>query len=165
MDHDVVTSQIRASLAMLRSTIESCPGPLWNRASDRNAFWMLAYHALYFAHLYLSPSEEAFVPFERRVEGHEGFGCTHLGDWSTLAPQDVYSKEDVLAYCDHVDALVSELVRSTPFGAPSGFHWLPFSRGEAHLYNLRHIQHHAGQLADRLRQMADVGSKWVHAVP
>ena len=164
MDHDIVTSQIRASLAMLRSTIENCPAPLWNRASDRNAFWTLAYHALYFAHLYLSPTEEAFVPFARQVKGHEGFGRTDLGDWSALTPQDVYSQEDVLAYCDHVDGLAAELVRSTPFDAPSGFRWLPFSRGEAHLYNLRHVQHHAGQLADRLRQGADVGTKWSFAV-
>ena len=31
MIEDVVTSQIRAALRMLRSTIESCPETLWNR--------------------------------------------------------------------------------------------------------------------------------------
>jgi len=56
---------------------------------------------------------------------------------------------------------VSELVHSTPFHAESGFHWLKLSKGEAPLYNLRHIQHHAGQLIERLRQEAGLGSKWV----
>ena len=125
---------------------------------------MLAYHTLYFAHLYLSPSEETFESFERDVAGREGFGRTDLGDWSELKPEDTCSKDGVLAYCDHIDGCVAELVQSAPFDGPSGFHWLPFSRGEAHLYNLRHIQHHAGQLAERLRQDADVGTKWAFAV-
>lgn len=125
---------------------------------------MLAYHTLYFAHLYLSPSEAAFEPFERAVEGRPGFGQTDLGDWSELEPGDVYAKSDVFAYCNHIDKRVSGLVQATPFDVPSGFHWLPFSRGEAHLYNLRHIQHHAGQLIERLRQTIDEGTGWVFAV-
>ena len=164
MDHDAVTGQVRAALRMLRSAIEACPDSLWNRASDHNAFWMLAYHALFFTHLYLSPSEAAFEPFEKEVEGHPGFGLSDLGDWTELGPEDVYTKSDVLAYCAHIDERVSGLVQATPFDAPSGFHWLPFSRGEAHLYNLRHIQHHAGQLIERLRQVADKGTAWVFAV-
>ena len=163
MDHDVVSSQIRAALKMLRSTIEACPDALWDREADHNAFWVLAYHTLYFAHLYLSSSEEAFVPFEREVSGRPGYGKTDLGDWTELQPGDTYAKEDVLAYCDHVDSLVAGLVQGTPFDAASGFHWLPFTRGEAHLYNLRHIQHHAGQLAERLRQVIDEGTKWAFA--
>ena len=122
---------------MLPSTIEACPDALWDREDDHNAFWVLAYHTLYFA------------PFEREVSGRPGYGKTDLGDWTELQLGDTYSKADVLAYCDLVDGLVVDLAGSAPFDAASGFHWLPFSRGEAHLYNLRHIQHHAGQLAER----------------
>lgn len=164
MNHDIVVAQLRAALAMLRSTIEACPEELWNRESDHNRFWALAYHTLYFAHLYLSSSEDAFVPWERKVKGKAGFGRTDLGDWTELTPADTYAKADVLAYCDHVDGLVHSLVASTPFDAPSGFSWLPSTRGEAHLDNLRHIQHHAGQLAERLRQAADAGTQWIFAV-
>lgn len=164
MDQDGITAQIRAALKMLRSAIEACPDPLWDRETDHNPFWALAYHTLYFAHLYLSPSEEAFEPFEREVEGHPGFGRIDLGDWSKLQAEDVYAKRDLLAYCDYVDKRVLTLVRSAPFDAPSGFHWLSFTRGEAHLYNLRHIQHHAGQLIERVRQATDEGTSWVHAI-
>jgi hypothetical protein len=164
MDHDAVAAQIRAALKMLRLAIEACPDSLWNRASDHNPFWVLAHHALYFAHLYLSPSENAFEAFERNVEGRPGFGRTDLGDWIELISGDVYSRDDVLAYCDHIDQKVSGLVGATPFDEPSGFHWLPLSRGEAHLYNLRHIQHRAGQLIERLRQSTGEGSGWVFSV-
>ncbi|MFC2078164.1 DinB family protein [Candidatus Bipolaricaulota bacterium] len=164
MGQEAVASQIRAALKMLRSAIEACPAALWDREEDHNPFWALAYHTLYFAHLYLSPSEETFEPFQREVAGHGGFGQTDLGDWAELQPEDTYTKADVLAYCDHIDGRVAGLVLSAPFDGPSGFHWLPFSRGEAHLYNLRHIQHHAGQLAERLRQEADMGTPWAFAV-
>lgn len=162
MNPSIVSSQIRAALRMLRSAIAACPDELWNRETDHNPFWVLAYHTLYFAHLYLSPSEEAFEPWEHQVQGHFAYGRTDLGNWTELTPDDVFSKTDVLAYCDHINGCVSELVEIAPFDAPSGFHWLRFSKAEAHLYNLRHIQHHAGQLIDRLRQEAGLGSKWVH---
>ena len=162
MEPTIVSSQIRAALRMLRSAIEACPKELWNRKADHNPFWVLAYHTLYFAHLYLSPSEDAFEPYERKADGYIGYGKTDLGDWTQLTPDDVYGKANVLGYCDHIAGRVSELVESTPFDVASGFHWLEVSKGEAHLYNLRHIQHHAGQLIERLRQQAGVGSKWVH---
>lgn len=161
MDHTVVSSQIRAALRMLRSSIEECPDELWSRRTDHNPFWVLAYHTLYYAHLYLSPSEDAFRPYVRPVRGHGGFGNTDLGNWTELTADDVYEKADVLAYCEHIDWHVSELVESTPFDAQSGFHWLKFSKAEAHLYNIRHIQHHAGQLRERLRQEAGIGGGWV----
>jgi hypothetical protein len=33
----------------------------------------------------------------------------------------------------------------------SGFRWLPFSRSELHVYNIRHVQHHTGQLSAYVR--------------
>jgi uncharacterized damage-inducible protein DinB len=42
----------------------------------------------------------------------------------------------------------------------SGFDWLPTNRMELHLYNIRHIQHHTGQLVERLRQNGVKGIRW-----
>ena len=47
-------------------------------------------------------------------------------------------------------------------GGPSGFARRAFSRLEMHLYNLRHIQHHTGQLSAFLRR-AGVDTRWVGA--
>ena len=156
MEPSIVTSQLRAAMRMLRTAIEACPARLWNRDTDHNRFWFIAYHTVFYAHLYASPSEERFEPFT--CKGHR-YG--HLGDGSTLTEDDIRSKQEVLAFWDHVDARIESLVRSTPFDAPSGFDWLPFSRGETHLYSLRHIQHHAGQLSERLRQAEAIGTRWV----
>jgi hypothetical protein len=148
---------------MLRLAIEACPESLWNRETDHNPFWVLAYHSVFFAHLYLSAAEETFEPFERDPAERAGFGRTHLGNWTKLGPADAYARDDVLAYCRHVESLVSDLVNSAPFDTPSGFHWLQFPSGEAHLYNLRHIQHHAGQLIGRVRQVTGTGTARIFA--
>jgi hypothetical protein len=45
--------------------------------------------------------------------------------------------------------------------APSGFPFLPFNKLELQFYNIRHTQHHTGQLADRLRNAINIGTPWV----
>ncbi len=52
---EVLKSQYHASLGMLREAIERCPADLWFDTSPTNAFWQVAYHALFFTHLYLQP--------------------------------------------------------------------------------------------------------------
>jgi hypothetical protein len=45
----------------------------------------------------------------------------------------------------------------------SGFSWYPIPKLEHQLVNLRHIQHHMAQLADRLRASEAVGIRWIGA--
>lgn len=113
----------------------------------------VAYHTLYFVDLYLSPGAEAF---ESR-EFHRRSGGRRLGAGGSL-PQD-----DTLAYlaiCRRkaVETLATETLESLQ--GSSGFARLRFSRGEVHLYNIRHVQHHTGQLSACLRRIADDGKGW-----
>jgi len=48
--------------------------------------------------------------------------------------------------------------------AESGFHWLPFSKLELQLYNLRHIQQHVGELYERLDRQ-NIELDWVSTQP
>ena len=61
---------------------------------------------------------------------------------------------------------IEERLPSTAFDAPSGFHWLPFDKLELQFYNIRHIQHHVGELYERLAAAggAEVGWAARHAV-
>ena len=160
-------SQYHAALAMLRETIESCPDELWLGAAHRNACWQIAYHALYFAHLYLMPEEKAFRPWE----GHQG--DVQHPDGIAPEPPDPpgrlpllprpYTKSEALAYWRFCDALVDSGVDALDLASPhSGFErHRSTPKLEHQLMNLRHIQHHAAQLADRLRSAANVGIRWV----
>ena len=53
---DAIISQYLASLEMLRHVITGCPEDLWDRVEDGNRSWHIAYHALFYTHLYLQDS-------------------------------------------------------------------------------------------------------------
>ena len=61
----LIRSQYHATLDMLDQAIQVCPEDLWTAASYKNAFWHVAYHALYFTHLYLSKSLQTFAPWSK----------------------------------------------------------------------------------------------------
>ena len=151
-------SQYYASLAMLREAIDTCPAELWNSDRYVNPFWHVAYHTLFYTHLYLQPAEADFVPWERHREGHNRF-ATGPDEGLILTP---YSVEEVQSYWKHCQDMVESAVdRLDLTSSESGFYWYRMSKLEHQFVNLRHIQHHTGQLADRLRQDADRGVEWV----
>ncbi|MHC4470712.1 MAG: hypothetical protein ACYS99_07085 [Planctomycetota bacterium] len=53
----VVKSQYHAALAALREAIELCPDPVWLDSAHHNPYWQIAYHTLFYTHLYLMPDE------------------------------------------------------------------------------------------------------------
>jgi hypothetical protein len=67
----ILISQYLASLEMLKQTIDLCPESIWNAPDDKNRFWQVAYHALYFIHEYLADSYEAFTPWAKHREVYD----------------------------------------------------------------------------------------------
>jgi hypothetical protein len=150
----VLKSQYHAGLAMLREAIDRCPVEEWLSRDHKNAFWQVAYHVLFFTHLYLQPNEAAFV----RWSQHQGDD-----DGTTGEP---YTKAQVLDYWSYVDQAVDSAVDSLDLESPeSGFWWYKMSKLEHQLVNIRHVQHHGAQLADRLRSAEDIGINWVSSGP
>lgn len=159
-----LANQYQASLCMLNRCLSACPPKHWESKIAQGTFRWVVYHTLFFADLYLSPNNELF---ELR-ELHQ-----HGGDEREPAPAPGLSKEQSLAYlefCRHksIESVSSETAESLQ--GPSGFFWYEISRGEMHLVNIRHIQHHTGQLSAFLRRIDDrfkdrtalgwVGSGW-----
>ncbi|MBW3595741.1 MAG: DinB family protein [Planctomycetes bacterium] len=151
----ILLGQMEASLAMLRECIEKCPAAHWDEKIAKYAFCQVAYHTLCFADLYLTESESLFV-----------FRDLHPKGWEELNgeyPSRRFSQEELLGYAnicrDKARANLAAETAETLQG-PSGFARHPISRVELHLYNIRHIQHHAGQLSASLRRI-QVGTRWV----
>ena len=59
----IISSQYLASLEMLKQTITRCPESIWNSPADKTKFWHIAYHALFYTHLYLQDTEKDFTPW------------------------------------------------------------------------------------------------------
>ncbi len=154
-------SQYRAALRMTRSAVTACPESLWTDGSFKNRFWHVAYHTLHYAHLYLGRSVETFVSWERARPEYQYLGRVPWPPHAEPKIGEPYGKDEILELGELVAAMVAQQVRGIPLDEPSGFPWLPFSRGELHVYNIRHIQHHTGQLIDRIRERCGTGVEWI----
>jgi len=163
-DHSILQSierQYRASLAMLGEAIERCPESLWIAEEHKNRYWHVAYHAVFYTHFYLHPTEGDFRAWVKHQQDSQYLGPPPRASEGARKIPRPYSKADVLEYHELCRAEVEAKVRTLDLGAPSGFSWLPFSKLELQFYNIRHLQHHTGQLADRLRTAVNVGLPWV----
>ncbi len=129
----VIGRQFAAAIQMLRSAIEACPDDLWDDRADGTPFWHLTYHALFYTDFYLSDDVETF----QARDYHE--------DKAHFLPGDYQEYGGVV---------------TTP-GKGCGFSWYELNVGEFLLNNLRHTQHHTGQLIALLRRRADIGIDWL----
>ena len=151
-----IKSQFHASLAMLRQVIKKCPEPLWKDTAYTNPFWRVAYHTLFYTHLYLQPTFDDFVPWEKHLEKINVLDHP-AGDVRA------YSKAEILEYLTLCMEQLDEQVDEMDLAAESGFHWLPFNKLEVQFYNMRHIQQHTGQLCERLGAHGEIEVDWIKA--
>jgi uncharacterized damage-inducible protein DinB len=160
----ILAGQFEAALCMLNHCVQACPPERWEGKIANLSFRQVAYHTLFFVDAYLSPNQEAFQMRELNRRG---------GDERQPKPTPGLSKEETLQYLDicrrkATEALGAETRESLE--GPSGFPRRKISRGELHIYNIRHVQHHTGQLSaflrriDRLREKEEalpwVGTGW-----
>ena len=143
----ILAGQFEAALCMLNQCLAHCPPEHWEGKIANGTFCQVAYHTLFFVDLYLSPSEEEFALRELHAEG---------GDERLPTPTPGLPKEETLSYlalCREKlrEALAAETRESLE--GPSGFAYRRISRGELYIYNLRHVQHHTGQLSAFLRRV------------
>jgi hypothetical protein len=146
-----IAAQYEASLAMLKQCVEGCPAEHWESLIAQGTFRWVAYHTLFFCDLYLSPSNESFEHRDLHDRG---------GDERGPNATPGLSQKEALAYIDICRQKVYESLAAeteeTLAGA-SGFQWYNNNRSEMHLINIRHIQHHTGQLSAFLRR---IDNRW-----
>jgi hypothetical protein len=158
---EVIKSQYHASLEMLKQTIVKCPDSLWNHPGHSGKFWHIAYHVIFYTHLYLSPKEEDFTPWKKHREEYQFLGPLPWPPHDMPKIEKSYTKEEVLAYFEFCQEQVDPMVDALDLEAVSGFYWLSFGKLELQFYNIRHVQHHAGELADRLGTLENIEIDWV----
>jgi len=151
----LIWQQFGAAIDMLENAIVACPDDLWGDRTRRPEFWYTVYHTLFFLDLYLSDSVEGFAPpapFD-------------LGELQPdVLPPRVYTKAELTNYLTHgrgkcrvtIAALRDEQARER-----CGFEWVDVTVAELLLYNLRHVQHHTGQLNFILSQATGSAPRWV----
>ncbi|HMS54979.1 MAG TPA: hypothetical protein PKA27_06225 [Fimbriimonadaceae bacterium] len=169
-----LTEQYRAGLAMLADCIQKCPDELWNSPNpmwddgDRiiyRPFWRIAFHAVYFTHLYMGQGVEVFQPWP----GLKSQRFEALWDGSSDIepmeyPEDIepMPKEQMLDYIKWLSEGTEHTIEALDLESPSsGFPWYPKLNKLSHeLLNLRHLQGHVGQLSELLIARG-IESAWI----
>lgn len=161
----VLTSQYRASLAMLIDAIEKYPEEEWLSSRYTNSGWQLAYHTLFFTEYYTRSTWENFTPWLTHgveVQDPDGIPGPPNPDSTLPLIPDPFTKEQVLSYAQYCFNIMESAIGAMDLASPeSGFYWYKVSKLEHQIISIRHLQHGAAQLGDRVRSLADVGVKWV----
>jgi hypothetical protein len=150
----ILISQYQASLKMLKQTIIQCPDSIWNAPSDKNKFWQVAYHALYFTHEYLADSYETFIPWVKHREVY---------DFDVAQIFEPYDKETILEYLAFCQQHVTERVPQLKLEELEG-HGSSMTKLELQIYSIRHLMQHTGELMERLGTRTNAEIDWVGQV-
>jgi len=160
----ILRRQCGAAIDMLANATKACPDDLWDDRSEGPPFWHIVYHTLFFLDLYLSESEEAFRPREYHTANAQFLREMPFPPYKAETPENAFSREQLLGYlafcraqCRHV---IDELTEEKA-GQQSPFEWLDFTVGDLIVYNMRHVQHHAGLLHLILRRKTGSAPQWV----
>jgi len=161
----VVLSQYSASLEMLEMAIERCPELIWTDPEPKNKFWHIAYHAVFYTHLYLQSSEKDFKAWDKHRSEYEFMGPLPWPPHDQPKIGEPYSKAEVLEYLEFCQGQAALILPDLNLESEeSGFSWLLFNKLELQFYNIRHLQQHIGELSERLGTKAGIDIDWVGRV-
>lgn len=150
----ILLSQYAASFDMFRDAVEKTSDEDWNSKDYKTQTWQIAFHSLFFTYLYLHKKHADFKPLEGFIEGAE------IYDSFKDAPEPLYSRSQIIDYISQCENFAKEILPQSDLNAASGFSWYETSKLEHQIINIRHIQHHTAQIADRLRNKADTNTNW-----
>ncbi len=158
----LITNQLEAALCTLNACIDECPEAAWDAPVANLAFCQVVFHTLFFADCSLGQNVESLreQTFHRN---HKSF-FRNYEELEDRKPELLYDQPSIVTYlefCRHKASEVVAMETADTLSGRCGFEWLPVSRSELYIYNIRHIQHHAAQLSLRLRLDANTNIRWV----
>ena len=158
----ITASQYLAALATLDQSIEGASDEIWAANHIDTAVDQVVFHTLFYTELYLGRGMGGF----RSQQFHQDT-VDMFRDYEELEENGVnhhYTKAMCKEYMKHCLRKAHDIMESeteTTLRGESGFHWRKCTRAELHIYNIRHIQHHAAQLGLRNQLIGGAPLNWV----
>jgi hypothetical protein len=159
-----------AAIDMLRNAVTLCPDDLWLKEKK---FFYLTYHTTIFLDYYLTNPVKDFVPtLPYTIVDSNNLPKEAVDD---VIPNRFYTRQEILSYL----TLIREKCKKIIFLPPDKLmeRWIDESEINLHglcaslvtnytvleilFYNLRHVQHHVGQLNLLLRQKINKAPEWI----
>ncbi len=168
---DCLWKNFGAAIDMLKNAISLCPDELWK---NHRKFYYLTYHTTIFLDYYLTNPVKDFSPHLPYTINDPGKLPPEAVD--DVIPNQFYSKEELFIYLSVVREKCKKIITQSSEEKLRS-RWIEDAEIEMHglcptlvvnytvleilFYNLRHVQHHVGQLNMILRQKADEAAPWI----
>lgn len=161
---EAMIEQYLAGLAMMRQCIERCPPGLWTSGKHPRQFWRIAFHGIFFTHLYLGQTEQDFIPWptRRNLSTDLWDNPGEVEPYELPEEEPPHTQQEMTDYLDYVASLIRPTGEALDLDTPeSGFGWYKnISKLSHQLLNIRHLQGHVGQLSELL-MMHDIDIDWI----
>ena len=96
---DAFASQYEIALTMLKGVIDETEDDTWLYAdASKEAAWHIAYHAVYYANIYCSPSEQEVKRWGKQSNDCHFLGPTPWPPHERFVPSESYSKADIIEF-------------------------------------------------------------------
>ena len=157
----ILLGQYEATFGTLNNIVNSCPDDVWEGKVANNPFSESAFHALFFADVYLGETVESVKDQDFHRQHRDQFDGYEELEFKTPVKQ--YSRAFVLKYLQHCRDKAAQALNGTTaefLAQDTSIEWHDLSRTEMHIYNIRHLQHHCAQLIMRMRLDSDVHIGW-----
>ena len=150
MIKNALEKQYDKCLDIMAQAIKDYPENLWDdRFGYKYPAWQIAYHALFYGNIYCSVDEHSITARPKQKELYEVFGKTPWPPFVEVQITESFSKSDILEFLEFVRLNVKKnlpLMKPVEQCWPS---WYNENQLEFHINNLRHIQHHCGEMIER----------------
>ena len=160
-----------AAIDMLKQAVSLCPDNLWQ---ENQKFFYLTYHTTIFLDYYLTNPVKDFMPVLPYTITDSGKLPDEAVD--DVIPNKFYSRQEMLTY---LSAIREKCRKMTSLSTNEKLteRWIEDAEIDMHglcpsmvtdytvldilFYNLRHVQHHVGQLNYILRQAINKAPDWI----
>jgi len=154
--------QFRAALSTLEQSIERSDAETWAASHPDQPVNRAVFHSLFYTDLYLDWGKDVF-----REQAFHAANAGLFQDYEELEPvepRNFYAQDDCRNYLEFCRQKVDAVLGSESMDVLQGDCGFPrrkLSRLELHVYNIRHIQHHAAQLGLRSQLSGGDSLDWV----
>ena len=151
---DICRNEYHALFEMAHKAINHCPEELWSNERKDPPYWLLVYHTAFYLDFYLRAAPEEF---ETRFDISGPFDLAAKMK-RTLSKKEL--KNYLISIKRRCNRVLASL-RSKELEGKNTYTWTGPTLAHRLVYNVRHAQHHIGQLNLMLRHHQAEAAAWV----
>lgn len=157
----MLQAQYDKCLKMFDETVAGYTESLWFDADTyQNPAWQVAFHALFFANIYCSPTEDAIVGWPKLRPSYDRLDRNPGAPDRDELVNNPYTQKDIQEFLALIRSQLPHYLEALEPEKQCWPSWYDEPQLEFHLNNIRHIQHHTAELIERRNNVEIARYRW-----